>query len=157
MTNPIKLTLIIPESLRQLGKNLDPGLQEATVAVANELKSEARPYPGASNSPVIWSSDAQRKAYFASRKDLEPQYSRQNDPRSQRIMESWSVEPEGARAASLSNSATYANWVIGERQSEQHAATGWRKLSDVAREYFATTKPQQVFEKVLEAFINRKL
>lgn len=124
--------------------------QVASIATAKELEAEARPYPGPSNSPVEWASEKQRRFYFAQRREmgLPPGYTRQSDGMSERLLESWVVEPYGDMGAILKNSATYAPYVIGDDQQPQHALTGWQKLTDVANEFFASGKGDEVFEKV---------
>lgn len=124
--------------------------QAASIATAKELEAEARPYPGPSSSPVEWASEKQRRYYFAMRRaqGLPFGYSRQSDGMSERIMESWAIEPYGTSGALLKNSATYAPYVIGDDQQPQHALTGWQKLTDVANEFFASGKADEVFAKV---------
>jgi hypothetical protein len=124
--------------------------QVASIATAKELEAEARPYPGPVVSPVTWESEKQRRFYFAQRREmgLPPGYTRQSDPMSERLLESWVVEPYGELGAILKNSATYAPYVIGDDQQQQHALTGWQKLTDVANEFFSSGKGDETFEKV---------
>ena len=131
--------------------------QVASIATAKELEAEARPYPGPANSPVIWASEKQRKYYFAMRRaqGLPLAYTRQSDSMSERLLESWAVEPYGTTGALLKNSATYAPYVIGEDQQPQHAMTGWRKLTDVAIEFFASGKANAIFGKVFMQAITK--
>lgn len=125
-------------------------LQVSSIATAKELEAEARPYPGPSSSPVTWQSKQQQRAYFAMRREqgLPPWYTRQSDAMSERLLESWVVEPYQKTAAVLKNNATYAPYIIGEDQQEQHKLTGWRKLSDVASEFFSSGRAYRAFEKV---------
>lgn len=145
-----------------LNQLLDPvtwqrAAQAASIATAKELEAEARPYPGPANSPVEWASEKQRRFYFAMRREqgLPYGYTRQSDGMSERIMESWAIEPYGETGALLKNSATYAPYVIGEDQQPQHALTGWRKLADVANEFFSSGKANAIFEKVFTQVIRR--
>ncbi len=152
----LNITLKIPDSLK---RKLDPvrfqkAVQSGTLMVAKELEAEARPYPGPAHHPVEWVNEKQRRAYFASRKGFPAQYTRQSDPMSERLMESWVVEPKGATGASLTNSATYADYVIGARQQPQHKATGWKVLYDVAEKFFSSGKAQKVFNTVIRKFFN---
>lgn len=153
----LNIKLDIPASLR---RKLDPtrfqkAVQGGALMVAKELEGEARPYPGPVVHPIAWVSDAQRRAYFASRKGLPPGYTRQSDPHSESLMKSWVVEPVGQTGAKLANSATYADVVIGERQQPFHKKTGWRKLVDVAAEFFKSGTAQKVFNKVIREFFNK--
>jgi hypothetical protein len=133
-------------------------LQVASIATAKELEAEARPYPGPSSSPVTWQSRQQQAAYFAMRRaqGLTPNYTRQSDAMSERLIESWVVEPYGVASAVLKNSATYAPYVIGDEQYEQHRLTGWRKLGDVAKEFFASGRAMNAFEKVFYQLMRMK-
>lgn len=136
--------------------NYQRALQLASIATAKDLQFEARPYPGPANSPVEWASDKQRRYYFALRRaqGLPPNYTRQSDGMSERLMESWAVEPYETTGALLKNSATYAPYVIGESQQIQHELTGWRKLSDVAEDFFNSGRAAAVFEKTFMQVIS---
>jgi hypothetical protein len=146
------------------GDNIAPAAQAASIATAKELEAEARPYPGPANHPVVWQSEAQRRYYFAMRRarGLPPNYTRQSDPArqgdpmSERMMMSWVVEPYETTGALLKNSATYAPYVIGDKQSVQHELTGWRKLSDVAREFFSSGKGAAIFEKAFSQAMEKR-
>lgn len=145
-----------------VGKLLDAttwqqAAQVASIATVKELEAVARPYPGPSSSPVVWASEKQRRFYFAMRREqgLPFGYSRQNDGMSERIMESWAVEPYGTTGALLKNSAAYAPYVIGDDQQPQHALTGWQKLVDVAAQFFASGKADEIFAKVFMQAIRR--
>jgi len=101
--------------------------RRATHLVAMALKGVVQRYPGPPHSPVLWSSDKQRRAYFAMRREggYPLKYTRGNDPMSQRLQQSWTVsrDPE---AATLSNRATYAPYVMSDQlQTRQHKASGW--------------------------------
>ena len=146
----------------QINNLLDPivwqrAAQVACIATAKELESVVRPYPGPSSQPVTWTSEKQRRFYFAMRREqgLPFGYSRQSDGMSERIMVSWAVEPYGDTGALLKNSATYAPYVIGDDQQPQHALTGWQKLTDVADEFFASGKADEVFAKVFMQAVRR--
>lgn len=109
--------------------------RRATHQVALLVKGKATRYPGRSHSPVKWSSDRQRRAYFAMRREegYPLRYTRGNDPMSQRLQQSWTVE-RGQDSATLSNSATYAPYVMAEGfQTPQHKATGWRTLTQIVK------------------------
>jgi len=112
---------------RKLGRGVEPAISAATLAIAEEVRSEMGRYPGPSHSPVLWKSQKQKAAYFASRKGLPLKYSRQSDPMSQRLGPSWFSAKHGSIGAKAATRVSYAPWVQSkERQSPQHAATGWR-------------------------------
>jgi hypothetical protein len=108
-----------------------PGLVKfkgrATYYVALAIKGVIKAYPGPAHRPVIWPSEAARKAYFAQRREagLSMQYTRGSDPMSQRLQQSWAVS-RGRTEATLGSRATYAAYVASdEYQTEQHKATGF--------------------------------
>lgn len=130
--------------------------QDGTLMVAKELEADARPYPGPAAHPIQWASEKQRRAYFARRREagLPPGYTRQSDPMSQRLMNSYVVAPLGYTGARLSNSATYAPYVIGEQQQPFHKNTGWKKLYDVAADFVASGKVQRIFNAIVQRFFH---
>jgi hypothetical protein len=108
-----------------------PGLVKfkgrATYHVALAIKGVIAAYPGPAHRPVIWPSEAARKAYFAQRREggLPMKYMRGSDPMSQRMQQSWTVSRSRAEAT-LGSRATYAPYVASdEYQTEQHKATGF--------------------------------
>ena len=115
--------------LRKLaGPALDKALQTAAVKIGEELQGKLQRYPGPSHKPVIWASRKQQMWYYATRREqgLPLKYTRQSDPMSQRLGPSWEVRKWGNSGAIVGTRATYAPWVqSAEKQSAQHAATGW--------------------------------
>jgi hypothetical protein len=84
--------------------------------------------PGASNSPVIWASEKQRRYYFWLRRSrgLDLRYSRGSDAMSQQLSKSWTISHLGQTDALVDNKASYGPFVqSAEFQSAQHKATGW--------------------------------
>jgi hypothetical protein len=157
MTDAVKISIIIPQSLKdklnpeKIKQAIHTGLQ----AAALEVKAEASWYPGPSHKPVIWASEKQRRWYFANRKDMPPNYTRQSDPMSERMAKSWVIEDKSEESVWVVQSATYAEFVIGEKQQPQHAATGWKKISQVINDLNASGQVQKIFEKVISVFVNK--
>jgi hypothetical protein len=118
----------IEDLLKQLNVPLAPVLKDITFAVGELVRSEIAVYPGGSHKPVIWASERQRRFYHAMRREagLSPGYSRNNDPMSQRLANSWTLSHHGSTDALLDNKASYGPWVQNDiYQSAQHKATGW--------------------------------
>ena len=157
MTDGIRISIDIPQEIKDKlnPANFENAMQAGLQAAANEVKAEASWYPGPSHKPVIWANDNQRKFYFASRKGLPPNYTRQSDPMSQRMAKSWVVRENSSISFSVVQSATYAEYVIGEKQQPQHAATGWKKVSQIVADLNTSRKVQQIFEKVIMAFLRK--
>ena len=157
MADAFKITVHFPQSLKD---KLSPEKWKEVInaglnAAAVDVKAEASIYPGKSHSPVIWASEKQRRFYFASRKDMPDQYTRQSDPMSQRMAKSWVIQKNNAFSYSVVQSATYAEYVIGELQQPQHAATGWKKISQLIKEISASGRIQKIINKFITAFINK--
>ena len=99
----------------------------ATYYVALALKGVIQAYPGPAHSPVKWPSEKARRFYFAMRRKagLPLKYTRGNDPMSQRMQQSWTVDRR-KQSATLGSRATYAPYVASDQyQTEQHKATGF--------------------------------
>lgn len=128
--------------------------QTAAIAVAKELQAEARPYPGEVAYPIEWKSEKQRRFYFAMRGKNLP-YVRQSDDMSERLLESWAIEPYGKIGAVLKNNAIYAPFVIGDDQQPFHRNTGWRILREVAKEFFQSGRANAIYEKVIGQMLRR--
>jgi len=119
----------VEELAKRLGVDLTPALRAATFAIGEIVRSKIAKPPGSSHSPVIWASRKQKIWYAIMRRQggLPLQYSRGNDPMSQKLEQSWTVESLGETDAIVgTKGVTYAKWVQGEAwQSAQHRATGW--------------------------------
>jgi len=157
MPGGFKITVHFPESLKD---KLSPEKWKEVInaglnAAAMDVKADASIYPGKSHSPVIWASEKQRRWYFANRKDMGYKYSRQSDPMSERIAKSWVIQENNTFSYSVVQSATYAEYVIGELQQPQHKATGWKKISQLIKEIRASGKIQKIVNKFISAFINK--
>jgi hypothetical protein len=132
------------------GPGLDRTLQKAALGIAREAKVKLTTPPGPSNSPVIWASDAQRRAYFAKRgeKHLDPKYARISDPWSEKLEQSWVAVPWGDSGAIVGTKVPYAPYVMSkDNQQPQHKATGWTTEADVVDDL----KSRNVVERIAVA------
>lgn len=136
---------------RKLGRGIEPAISAATLAIAEEVRSEMARYPGPSHSPVVWKSQKQKGAYFASRKGLPLKYTRQSDPMSQRLGPSWFSAKHGRVGAKAATRVSYAPWVQSkERQSPQHAATGWRTDEQAIRRVVESGAVQRILKQAVK-------
>lgn len=121
------------ELIAALGASIDPALRDITFTVgATLLKPEMAQTPPPVNRPVIWASEKSRRYYFWLRrsKGLDARYTRESDPMSQRLRNSWTVAHLGQTDALLDNKAQYGPFVqAAQFQTAQHKATGW--ITDV--------------------------
>jgi len=133
------LTQLRQALARLMGEELQRFRSRLTYYTALAIKGVIQPYKP-QHTPVIWPSDAARKAYFAQRREagLPMKYTRGSDKMSQNLMKSWTIA-RGDTDATLGNRATYAPYVASsEYQTEQHAATGF-------------TTDEQAAQKVIES------
>jgi hypothetical protein len=138
--------------VKRLGAGIEPALAAATLAIGEEIRDKIATYPGPAHSPVIWSSERQRRYYFARRRreGLDLRYIRQTDKWSQRLVQGWVVQRRGRFGAVVGNKATYAPWVQdADRQTRQHKASRWQ----TDKEAVGAVIKSGVVEKILEQAI----
>jgi len=78
------------------------------------------------------------------------QYKSHNDLKSEQLGTRWNVEKYGT-GARVYNTASYAEYVHGEKQNHKLAEYGWRKISDVFEKKVPT-----ILNKI-DAWINKAL
>jgi hypothetical protein len=127
----IEVSIDIPADLRQaLDVTQYVKALDATVrSAAESLRKLIAVEPGPSHSPVLWRHPGERLAYLAMRRKagLPAKYTRNSDPQSQRISDSWAVRKEGTAFYIVGTKATYAAQVqSAKNQHPQHKATGWK-------------------------------
>src|SRR5574343_590657 len=140
----ITVDVQIPDTLRRA---LSPARTEEAARrtleyCAIEVRKLARAYPGASNSPVIWTSEKQRRYYFAMRREqgLPIKYTRSNE-----LRKAWAVQRRSNREYAVENRSPYAVYVMGNRQQFQHTATAWKTDRWIADEFTSRGIVQRFF------------
>lgn len=118
------------EALQQLlSRESLAGLKRAVLLGAGEvLRGYLAVYPGPPAYPVPWSSEKQRRWFWANVREgkLEVPYRRQQSPTSERLGPSWVVVIESDDQGAVQTSVSYARWVQGAAfQQPMHAQTGW--------------------------------
>jgi len=121
------------ELQRKLGQNFVPVIRSITLKVARQLQRIIGVEPGPRVGPVPWTSMKQKIWYHHARKKagLPLQYTRNSDPWSQRIKDSWDSRNVGQFDAEVRAGATYAVYVQKDprlpppHQQPMHAETGW--------------------------------
>lgn len=114
--------------LRRLNVDLGASLRAITWAVGELIRDKLAQYPGPAVHPIAWTSDRQRRFYFAMRRErgLSPAYTRHYDPMSQRLGPGWTVARYGSLGAKVASHATYAPFVQGADSRQMfHRITGW--------------------------------
>jgi hypothetical protein len=142
----------VDELLKQLDVPLGPVLRDITFAVGELVRSEVAVYPGASHQPVIWASERQRRYYHAmrNRAGLPPGYTRNSDPMSQRLANSWKISHLGETDALVDNKASYGPWVQNDiYQTAQHKATGWITDEKAVKNVERSGDVERVAEKII--------
>ena len=128
--------------------NIDPMtvVKPAALTIGHEIHTFITTDPGPVSQPIRWASEKQRRWYFWHRlKDKSKggpfglPYTRENDPDSQKLRQSWTVEPTPTGAL-VGTRVLYAPWVQsstptpwGGPQSEQNRLTGWSTDEDAVR------------------------
>ena len=89
-----------------------------TMAIGEEVRKVMAAYPKKPDRPIWWTSDKQRRWYFANRyaEGLDFAYKRNSDFWSERLGPSWAVERYGEMGAVVGTRVSYAKWV----QSFEH-------------------------------------
>ena len=126
MTVTISIKNLIPVQLK-LAVGVKPALRAASLAIAEEVRTEMARYPGPVAYPIRWASAKQRRVYFAKRRGIGLPYVRQSDPMSQRLGPSWFSARHGDVGAKAATRVSYAPYVQNYlKQQPMHKATGWR-------------------------------
>lgn len=116
-------------------------VRSAIVKEAYYLAGKLRVYPQKVQmaNPLIKSNDKVRRGFFYHLKhgNITVPYAR-GSGKSERLGARWSVasESQGWRAV-VGNNASYASLVQGEKQTGQHAASGWLTVEKAEQEYSA--------------------
>ena len=102
-------------------------IQAITTDVAKEIQKELKKTPGPVRYPIAWTSEKQRRFYFAMRREQgkPPKYRRTG-----RRSRGWKVQKLGNESAMVTNEVPYVSFVQGDRilggwQQRFHRNTGW--------------------------------
>jgi len=132
----------------KFGKGADSIIKALTRGVAEDIRARIAKYPGPVKYPILWTSNRQRRAYFAKRGGDLP-YTRQSDTWSQRLGPSWATENRGVDAV-VGTRVTYAPWVQSkEKQQPMHAKTGWITDEEAIQASMGARVPERILEEVL--------
>jgi len=128
----------IESLVAKFGNGARPVISRTMRAVGEKLVSYLAHYPGRVHYPIQWVSEAQRRAYWATRRGVSDDstfwavkgglgpYRRNTDPYSERLGPSWAVEQRDDLGAIVGTRVSYAPWVqSAEHQQPMHANTGW--------------------------------
>ena len=103
-------------------------------SAALHVKGRIAKYPPVSRRPQPFVSDLQRRGFFAKLKsgEIDVPYKRGISSKSERLGQSWTVEPRNAGLTQIVGSDTsYGPLVQGERQTGYHKGTGWKTTNTV--------------------------
>jgi len=96
-------------------------------AALQEVRARLAEYPGPVKHPFEFATAKSRRYYFWLRKGKGPYR------RTGHLLESWTIEVQASVTdgfITAVNTASYAQWVIGDRQVPGHRNTGWYRASD---------------------------
>ena len=107
-------------------------------AVGADAKDALATPPGPVHHPIRWTSEKQRRYYFAMRRKrgLPLKYTRESDPMSEKLLGGWNQRSEdGGMTVIVGTRASYARFAMDERyQQGFHKDTGWKTIQQHARE-----------------------
>lgn len=113
-----------------LPKLMETAVKRQESRIKSRLLKQLRTEPGSPKYPIQWSSDRQRKAYFASNGfggGIPYQ-------RTGKLVRAWKVEfvhSDGGLAIVAENPVASARYVIGDAQQPFHKITGWYNADNV--------------------------
>lgn len=131
--------IAITVNVDELRQRLSPdkflvAVDKVLASVAKEIEIAAAPYPeeGPWNQPGPYPARWYQR-HFGSRWALKSGGVGGRNT-SEQMQKRWKTGRAGKLAWHVGNVASYAPYVMGEEQQPYHAAHGWRKLSDIARD-----------------------
>lgn len=135
---PIKIPLAL---LNRIDANIgripflfNSSYQRQIGRIRSRMLSDLHRTPGKPHYPITWTSERQRRAFFASNGFGRGIPTR----RTGRMVNSWDVKAErtlnGGRML-LTNDTEYWPFVVGEAQQGFHQMTGWYQVDDVIDRY----------------------
>lgn len=130
---------------KDLLKRLDQlnGYKRGLHLAGLHLQSRIRKYPPVSRRKQGFTSDRQRRGFFAKLKsgEIDVPYRRGMSSRSERLGQRWAVSRSSdGFSVTVGNNASYANLVQGYKQSLYHKRTGWKRFDDVAEKESRTVQ-----------------
>ena len=149
----MRVEVVIPKGLLEKIHNTYKELAEPVlVAIATETQQELanlNPPPPARGSNRFVSEKQRRYVMAAIREGkIEVPYRRGSSPGSQRMSRSYRLV-RAPNTVFLSNSASYANYVVGEEQSPIHRGR-WKRALDVATEVVESGLPESVIDDIIK-------
>lgn len=134
----------IVEALEQMQRNLDRTAQRFANAMrgqrgrlANRALDSLRRVPGGPVYPIRWTSDKQRRAFFASKGFGRGIPARRGSPPA--VTEGWEtlfIPTEDGGILALVNPEEHVDYVQGFNAQGFHKDTGWVQLGDVMGDFF---------------------
>lgn len=117
------------------------GFKTGIRASMQHLRSAVRQVPPVSRRPQPFTSDAQRRGFFARLRagEIEVPYRRGISPNSEDMPNRWGVDiQDGGMTGVLGNTASYSPLVQGKRQAMYHRITGWKTVEQIGQEEAGT-------------------
>lgn len=114
------------------------GLRRGLAGGAVHLQGKAAVYPPERHAPQPFTSDAQRRGFFAKLRagEIQVPYPRGFASTSEQLGQRWAIEErDGGLTQVVGNNATYAPLVhSAERQTYYHRVTGWKTVEQIGNE-----------------------
>ena len=117
----------VTAALRKMGQRAAPYFQ----AAGGESAEEIIQTPGLGIYPAAGPGNSPPTPYYV--RGQGTQYLRGNDGRSEKLGTQFFTDYH-SNGLTIGNRASYADWVIGERQARHMAAIGWQPLHVVAQQ-----------------------
>lgn len=124
------------EIIERLSTNLNPVIEAASQAIALEAQDRIAAYPSPKRARQPFSSDKQRRGFFAKLKSgqIQVPYRRGGSPGSQSMGRRWQISAAGQYGRRLTNTASYSGLVQSKQgQAGYHKGT-WSTDEKVAQD-----------------------
>jgi hypothetical protein len=133
---------------QKVQRAMTAGIHQSTAIVRKALATYP---PRRAGVKVIFSSDRQRKGFFAKLRsgEIEVPYRRGVSPGSEKLGAGWTTEVKTVRSTHIKgivgNRASYGPLVQGEQQTAMHKGTGWKTV-----EWVLATKKAEIERKLAD-------
>lgn len=149
------ISLHIPPELTRLlsGPQMQTAMRAATKAAAAVGQDRIAKYPRPSRKKMTFTSDRQRRAFFAKRRsgEIEVPYRRGTSPGSETLGRRWHIRQHGAIGHVLTNDASYAPLVHGADTQAAYHKGNWKTDEGLARELEASGDLERIAGDALAA------
>lgn len=128
-----------------IGQPIEPILQAGSLAIAAEGEAIVAPYPAPRRRKQAFTSDRQRRGFFAKLKkgEISVPYRRSGD-----TLGRWSITPMSG-GARLRNTSPHAPWIHSAKKQAAYHAGNWKTDQETADVLNNSGRPGEIIEDLL--------